>query len=89
MLSQSADRLGGMALTISEELGQQNQMLDDMQEDLDLASDNLDIVTKKTKELIEKSGGQKTFCLIIGLILVVIILIFLILYTWLDDVSTI
>lgn len=81
MLSQSADRLGRISLTISEELGQQNQMLDEMEEDLDLASENLDFVTKKTKELIEKSGGQKTFCLIIGLILVVIILIFLILYT--------
>ena len=81
MLSQSAERLGKMSMTISEELGQQNQMLDEMDSDLGQASENLDMVTRKTRELIQKSGGQRTFVLIVGLILVVIILVFLILYT--------
>lgn len=81
MLSQSAERLGKMSLTISEELGQQNKILDEMDDDLEAASDNLNMVTRKTKELIEKSGGGRTFVLIVGLILVVVILVFLILYT--------
>lgn len=46
MLSQSADRLGKMSLQINEELGFQNKMLDEMEEDLEEATDNLDLVTK-------------------------------------------
>jgi t-SNARE complex subunit (syntaxin) len=81
MLSQSAERLGKMSMTISDELGQQNKMLDEMDADLEMAGENLNMVTRKTRELIQKSGGGRTFVLIIGLILVVIILVFLILYT--------
>ena len=81
MLSQSAERLGKMSMTISDELGQQNKMLEEMDADLEMAGDNLDMVTRKTKELIQKAGGGRTFVTIIGLILVVVILVFLILYT--------
>lgn len=81
MLSQSADRLGTMSLTISSELDQQNRMLDDMEDDLGQTNEDLDLLTRKTRELIQKSGGQKTFCIIVALTLVVIFLIFLILYT--------
>jgi hypothetical protein len=56
MLSQSADRLGKMSTAIGEELGFQNQMLDEMDQDLEEAADNMDFVTRKTKEFIEKSG---------------------------------
>eukprot|EP00586_Coscinodiscus_wailesii_P022080 CAMPEP_0172502570 /NCGR_PEP_ID=MMETSP1066-20121228/161053_1 /TAXON_ID=671091 /ORGANISM="Coscinodiscus wailesii, Strain CCMP2513" /LENGTH=98 /DNA_ID=CAMNT_0013277873 /DNA_START=321 /DNA_END=618 /DNA_ORIENTATION=- len=45
MLSMSADRLGKLSLGISEELDQQNRMLDNMEDDLDKAADNLDFVT--------------------------------------------
>jgi hypothetical protein len=81
MLGQSADRLGQMSMNISEELGFQNKMLDEMDEDLEEANENLDIVTRKTKEMIEKSGGTKNCLLIAGLAGVVIFLLFLILYS--------
>lgn len=81
VLSQSVDRLGQMSMAISEELGQQNKMLDAMETDLDTAGEELDIVTKKTKELIAKAGGSTNFCIIAALSLVVLILVFLILYT--------
>jgi len=81
MLSQSAQRLGKLSLNISEELEGQNKMLDDMENDLDRATLNLNFVTSKTKELIKKSGGKRNFCIIVVLTLVVIFLIMLILYT--------
>lgn len=81
MLSQSAERLGKLSLNINEELNSQNKMLDDMENDLDKATTNLNFVTFKTRELIKKSGGKKNFLIIVSLTLVVIFLIMLILYT--------
>ena len=81
MLSQSAERLGNLSLAISDELGQQNKMLDEMDSDLDDAHENLDFVTRKTKEFIEKSGGTKNCILIATLSGVALLLFFLILYT--------
>lgn len=81
MLSQSADRLGQLSLNIHEELGHQNKMLDEMEEDLDKATTNLHFVTRKTQELIKKSGGKRNFLLIVGLSVVVAVLVLLILYT--------
>merc|ERR1719203_2379293 len=56
MLSQSAERLGKMSMSISEELSEQNKMLDQMEGDLDTATNTLHFVTSKTKELIQISG---------------------------------
>lgn len=81
MLGQSADRLGQMSMTISEELGFQNKMLDEMDQDLDEANENLHFVTRKTKEMIEKSGGTKNCLVIAALAGVVVLLFFLILYS--------
>lgn len=81
MLSQSAERLGQMSLTINEELGFQNKMLDEMDSGLEEAQDNLDFVTKKTKELVEKAGGTKNCMIILVLSVIALILFFLILYT--------
>jgi t-SNARE complex subunit (syntaxin) len=80
VLSQSVDRLGQMSMAISEELGQQNKMLDSMETDLEQAGEELDIVTKKTRELIAKAGGTGSFCLIAALSIVVLVLVFLLLY---------
>mmetsp|Transcript_10510 Transcript_10510/g.25349 ORF Transcript_10510/g.25349 Transcript_10510/m.25349 type:complete len:146 (+) Transcript_10510:449-886(+) len=79
-LSESVMRLGDMSNNISEELGQQNKMLDAMETELDDAGDQLDIVTRSTKQLIAKSGGMSTFCLIAALSMVVLVLLFLIIY---------
>mmetsp|Transcript_54027 Transcript_54027/g.80231 ORF Transcript_54027/g.80231 Transcript_54027/m.80231 type:complete len:132 (+) Transcript_54027:79-474(+) len=80
MLSQSAQRLGELSLNIHEELGQQNIMLDEMEQDLDKTSNNLDAVTNRTKELIKRSGGKKYFLIIVALTLVAIVLFFLVVY---------
>jgi hypothetical protein len=79
MLAQSAQRLGLMSNTITEELDYQNKMLVDMESDLDTATDNLDMVTRKTREMIKKAGGKQNFMIIVSLIGVTLVLIYLIL----------
>mmetsp|Transcript_20381 Transcript_20381/g.26338 ORF Transcript_20381/g.26338 Transcript_20381/m.26338 type:complete len:128 (-) Transcript_20381:283-666(-) len=81
MLSMSASRLGELSMNIHTELEDQNRMLSEMDEDLERAEGDLDLVTKKTKELVKKAGGTKNCLLILSLIIVVIVLFFLILYT--------
>ena len=80
-LSSSAQRLQHLSEGISVELGEQNKMLTELDGDLDRAETALLFVTKKTEELIKKSGGCKTFGLIVCLVFVVILLFLLILYT--------
>jgi len=79
-LSESVLRLGEMSSGISEELGQQNKMLESMETELDNAGEELDIVTRSTKQLIAKSGGKSTFCLILALTITVVILLFFLIY---------
>jgi len=81
LLSESASRLGTLSLGISEELGHQNKMLDEMEDDLEKAATDLNILSKKTKELIKRSGGKRNFMIILGMTCVVILLLFLIIYT--------
>ena len=81
MLSQSAERLGQMSMNIHDELNQQNRMLDDMDRDLEEAGENLDMITRKTKELIEKSGGKGNCMLIVCLVITVVVLFLLVLYS--------
>lgn len=80
MLSASVARLGERAMGISEELGQQNNMLDAMETDLDIAGEELDLVTRKTNELIQSAGGKKNCMLIVSLSLIALVLFFLIIY---------
>eukprot|EP00518_Triparma_eleuthera_P014422 CAMPEP_0182468652 /NCGR_PEP_ID=MMETSP1319-20130603/15837_1 /TAXON_ID=172717 /ORGANISM="Bolidomonas pacifica, Strain RCC208" /LENGTH=125 /DNA_ID=CAMNT_0024668873 /DNA_START=105 /DNA_END=479 /DNA_ORIENTATION=+ len=76
-LGQSAARLGQISLNINEELTAQNKMIDEMGMELDDAELNLAVVTKKTQELIKKSGGCKYFSIIVCLSIVVVILFLL------------
>lgn len=55
-------------------------MLDEMEDDLEAAEENLSLVTLKTKELIKKSGGKRNFIIIVMLTVVVIVLLFLVVY---------
>jgi hypothetical protein len=56
-------------------------MLDEMEDDLETATTNLSLVTLKTKELIQKSGGKRNFILIVMLTVIVIVLLILVMYT--------
>ena len=47
-----------ISLEISKELDQQNKMLDNVNQDFEEAITGLDAVTKKTKDLIKKSGER-------------------------------
>ena len=63
-------------------INNKNRMLNEMETDLEQATENLSMVTIKTKELIQKSGGKRNFIIILVLSLIVVVLLFLILYTW-------
>jgi hypothetical protein len=56
ILEMSIQRLGAMSLTISNEIKDQNRMLETMDGDVDEAQSQLDVITKKTSELIKRSG---------------------------------
>ena len=73
-------RLGDYSLAIATELDEQNAMLEALDEDVGHAQNAMDAVTKKTKELIKKSGGVGYFSVIVCLIIVVMVLLYLIFF---------
>eukprot|EP00934_Nitzschia_sp_Nitz4_P008324 Nitzschia sp. Nitz4//scaffold344_size17659//12296//12867//NITZ4_008812-RA/size17659-snap-gene-0.36-mRNA-1//-1//CDS//3329548615//8314//frame0 len=79
-LSATVLRLGEMSMGISDELNQQNKMLESMETELDEAGEDLDMVTRKTKEFIQQAGGTKNCIIIVTLSLIVLILFFVLLY---------
>lgn len=81
ILGDSVSRLGDLSLNISKEIDLQNRMLTSLEIETENAHDKANILTKKTAELIKKSGGPKTFGTIICLIIVLLILIVLVIYT--------
>ena len=81
MLSVQVERLGQMSMGISEELGHQNTLLESMETELDDAAEELDLVTRKTKEFIKMSGGEKNCQLIVCLSVTALVLFFLVIYS--------
>ena len=81
LLGEGAARLGELSLGISQELRLQNKMIDEIGNDIERAEDNMHYVTKKTKDLIELSGGNQTFGIIVCLCVFLAILVFLVIYT--------
>lgn len=76
-LSKNTQRLGDTARTINIELQQQQEMLEELDEDIDKEAEKLNFVMKKMGNLL-KTNDNKQLCLIIGLVILTIILIFLI-----------
>ncbi len=66
---------------IHKELKDQNVMLGHLDEDFEDVMHGMDLVTKKTKELIQKSGGCKTFSLIVCLSIILLFLFILVFFT--------
>jgi hypothetical protein len=56
VLHSAVKRLGVMSGNISAELDTQNKMLDEVNSETDRAQENLDIITKKTRELVKQAG---------------------------------
>lgn len=81
LLGEGAARLSELSLNINEEIKTQNKMLNQMSDDIDRTEDNMLFVTKKTKDLIKLAGGNEYFCLLVGLSLFLVLLIFLVIYT--------
>jgi len=56
-------------------------MLNEMEDELDQATTDLNMLTRKTREMIKQAGGKKNFVVIMGMSFVVIILLLLIIYS--------
>ncbi len=79
-LDDAVVRVGYMAENIHEELGQQNKMLNDLEEDLENAEEQLGLVMGKLAKLM-KTTNKLQLGTIMALSLIVIVLLFLVLYT--------
>ena len=49
-------RLGELSLSISNEINEQNRMLDGLEDDVDRVQSNMDMINKATEKLIKKGG---------------------------------
>uniref|UniRef100_A0A7S2MRE5 t-SNARE coiled-coil homology domain-containing protein n=1 Tax=Zooxanthella nutricula TaxID=1333877 RepID=A0A7S2MRE5_9DINO len=76
-IASSASRLQGAAASISQELTDQRKMLEDLDNDIDKETAKLNFVMKRMGRLLE-TGDSKQLCLIIGLLVLMVFLIFLI-----------
>eukprot|EP00931_Biecheleriopsis_adriatica_P090301 TRINITY_DN64307_c0_g1_i1.p1 TRINITY_DN64307_c0_g1~~TRINITY_DN64307_c0_g1_i1.p1 ORF type:complete len:260 (-),score=76.74 TRINITY_DN64307_c0_g1_i1:53-727(-) len=79
-LSASAQRLGNTAQIINTELKEQQKMLEELDEDIDKETEKLNFVMKRMGRLL-KTSDNKQLCLIIGLSLLMVFLIFLVINT--------
>lgn len=80
LLSESAKRLGETAKTINTELQDQEKMLQELDEDIDRETEKLNFVMKRMGRLL-KTSDNKQLCLIIGLFVLSVVLVFLVINT--------
>mmetsp|Transcript_5044 Transcript_5044/g.13694 ORF Transcript_5044/g.13694 Transcript_5044/m.13694 type:complete len:226 (+) Transcript_5044:233-910(+) len=71
------NRIGRMGRAIGEELEGQGGLLDELDQDMDTTQSRLKATQKKMQDVIRKSGGNKQFCLLIFLIVVLAVLLVL------------
>jgi syntaxin 6 len=79
-LDAAAQRVGHMASTIHEEIGLQNQMLTELQDDLEHVEDELGLVMGKVARLLKTKNGCQ-LGLIVSLFCIMVVLLMLVLYT--------
>mmetsp|Transcript_46486 Transcript_46486/g.105014 ORF Transcript_46486/g.105014 Transcript_46486/m.105014 type:complete len:247 (+) Transcript_46486:144-884(+) len=79
-LGQGVDRLHEMGQGINEELKQQNKMLNELDRDLDEAAEKMNFVMGKLAKLLKTKDTCQIWTIII-LTLVLVLLIFLVIYT--------
>ena len=80
-LADSVSRLGALSLTISNEITSQNKMISDLDADVETAEAKTTSLIDKTKDIIKKTGGAKEWCIILVLFAVLLLLVFLVIYT--------
>jgi len=79
-LDQAVDRVGTMAGNIHDELGHQNKMLNELEEDMDDVEEKLGLVMGKLSMLL-KTKSRCQLAIILIMCLLVLILLFLVVYT--------
>lgn len=77
-LSASVERLGGVGLTIHDELISQERIIDDLGQEMDNTANRLDFVQKKVALVIKKAGAKGQIMMIIFLVILLLVLILLV-----------
>ncbi|KAM7278703.1 hypothetical protein ACFE04_005837 [Oxalis oulophora] len=79
-LSASVERIGGVGLTIHEELLAQEKIIDDLGTEMDTTSNRLDFVQKKVAMVMKKAsakGQMMMICFLLALFIILFVLVFL------------
>ncbi|KAJ0406565.1 hypothetical protein P43SY_004454 [Pythium insidiosum] len=79
-LHKSVTRLNEVAVTINHEVKSQNKMLDDLSDDVDTAQEQMNFVMDRMSKLL-KTKDKCQLGLIIVLCLVLVVMVFLVIYT--------
>ncbi|KDP21907.1 hypothetical protein JCGZ_03045 [Jatropha curcas] len=80
-LSASVERIGGVGLTIHEELLAQEKIIDNLGMEMDSTSNRLDFVQKKVAMVMKKAGAKGQIMMILFLVVLFIILFVLVFFT--------
>ncbi|CAK7350501.1 unnamed protein product [Dovyalis caffra] len=80
-LSASVERIGGVGLTIHEELLAQEKIIDDLDTEMDTTSNRLDFVQKKVAMVMKKASTKGQLMMILFLVVLFIILFVLVFLT--------
>ncbi|CAN6557857.1 unnamed protein product [Malus baccata var. baccata] len=80
-LSASVERIGGVGLTIHEELLAQEKIIDELGTEMDGTSNRLDFVQKKVATVMKKAGVKGQLMMIVFLLVLFIILFVLVFLT--------
>lgn len=80
-LSASVQRIGGVGLTIHEELLAQEKIIDELDMEMDSTSNRLDFVQKKVAMVMKKAGAKGQIMMILFLVVLFIILFVLVFLT--------
>lgn len=80
-LSESVQRIGGVGLTIYDELSGQERILSDLSLEMETTSNRLDFVQKKVAAVMKKAGIKGQMMLILFLVVVLIVLFVLVFLT--------
>lgn len=77
-LSASVERIGGVGLTIHDELISQDRIISDLGQEMDNTANRLDFVQKRVALVIKKAGAKGQIMMIIFLVILLFILILLV-----------
>lgn len=81
LMSASLAKIGGLGIAIHDELGAQDKLISEINEDVVNTNTRLGIVQKKMQVILKKAGFKGQLCLIVALVVLLLILIILVFYT--------